>query len=361
MENELAPPAARSLAPLLRGEGGVRGAPTRELNREVSAVPGPSPARRSSRFAGRPLPAQTGRGERSAGASAPVRVALQLALGGEVHVAGVEAQLHVACVAEHALAAGSSMPTASADFAPSPSRPLLEQELAHAVHGRADSAALLVKARRRRPALSNILVVASWLSKPARSVPEAFAIASLAALPSSPCRGHHAPWSRTRRRPAPCRSSGLSFSVAVLTTIRSMISPGICEESNTFVGVGRASRISETMRVPGHHRGDVRRLEGGDHVGVGGVDDLDVLLGQPIALERARQQVVRHRELDEVDLLALDRRRARSCPSGSRASLPLEKSPTITRGGVDAAGGGDRQRVHVGHGHSRRRRRRCTG
>ena len=40
-------------------------------------------------------------------------------------------------------------------------------------------------------------------------------------------------------------NAGLSRSTAVLATIRSMISPGICEESNTDFASGDA-RISET-------------------------------------------------------------------------------------------------------------------
>ena len=49
---------------------------------------------------------------------------------------------------------------------------------------------------------------------------------------------YHAPTSALPR-------AGLSFSVAVLTTIRSMISPGICVESNTLWAPGMAT-ISDT-------------------------------------------------------------------------------------------------------------------
>ena len=106
------------------------------------------------------------------------------------------------------------------------------------------TAALWVKAS-ASAALSNSLVEASWPSNPARSVPEAFAIASLAALPSAPSAFIFAMVSYQMPTSA-LPKSGLSFSTAVLTTIRSMISPGICEESNTFLASGEP-RISETI------------------------------------------------------------------------------------------------------------------
>ena len=67
--------------------------------------------------------------------------------------------------------------------------------------------------------------------------------------------------------------------------------------------------------------------------------------------QRARQQIMRYRQLDHVDLAALD--------VGERLAF-LEHDAVIAvgevaddqRGGVDAAGGGDRQGVHVGHGHA---------
>ena len=47
------------------------------------------------------------------------------------------------------------------------------------------------------------------------------------------------------------------------------------------------------------------------------------------ALERARQQIMRDGELDEIDLLALDVLEL-SLSFRITASLPLEKSPTMT-------------------------------
>ena len=78
------------------------------------------------------------------------------------------------------------------------------------------------------------------------------------------------------------------------------------------------------MRVPGHRGRHVRRGEGGDDVGVGGVDDLDVLLGEADRLEAARQQVVGDRQLDEVDRWPLMSASFLLLPLSTMPSLPLE-------------------------------------
>ena len=143
-------------------------------------------------------------------------------------------------------------------------------------------------------------------------------------------------------------NAGFSFSVSVLTTIMSMISPGIFVEVEHLVGAWHLQNFGD-QRVPGDHGTHVGRAIGCDHVGVGGVDDGDVLLGQPDAFERARQKVVRDRQLDEVDLLARN---------VGESALVLEDHGVVAvgevaddqRGRIDAAAGGDRQRVHVGHG-----------
>lgn len=90
-----------------------------------------------------------------------------------------------------------------------------------------------------------------------------------------------------------------------------------------------SSEDRRNQRVPGDGGGDVRRLVGGDHVGVGRVDDGDVLLGQPNRVEPTRQQIVRNRQLDEIDLLTLD---SDEVPPSIRriASLPLEKSQMMS-------------------------------
>jgi hypothetical protein len=82
-------------------------------------------------------------------------------------------------------------------------------------------------------------VVASWALKPARSVPEAFAMLSRAAVvfASLPCISaivsYQAPTSALP-------SFGLAFSTSLLTIMRSRISPGVLLESNTSVVFGTA-------------------------------------------------------------------------------------------------------------------------
>ena len=142
--------------------------------------------------------------------------------------------------------------------------------------------------------------------------------------------------------------AGLAASVSVLTTIRSMISPGICELSNSSVAPGNGRDLGEE-RVPGHHVLDV--LGAGEHrddVGVGGVDDGHVLLGQARLLERAGQQVVGDAELDQVDALPvqLGHRLGRLADD---AVIAVGEVADDQRRAVDAAHRRDGQRVHVGH------------
>ncbi len=76
-------------------------------------------------------------------------------------------------------------------------------------------------------------------------MPEAAPIAARAAAPSGVSAVMRAMVSY--QMPASALPKlGLAFSVSVLATIRSMISPGICELSKTVVAPGRA-RISETI------------------------------------------------------------------------------------------------------------------
>ena len=76
-------------------------------------------------------------------------------------------------------------------------------------------------------------------------MPEALAIASLAAFAAGSLAvildsvSYQMPTSALAK-------SGLSLATAVFTTIRSMISPGICEESKTFLASGEP-RISVTI------------------------------------------------------------------------------------------------------------------
>ncbi len=105
------------------------------------------------------------------------------------------------------------------------------------------------------------------------------------------------------------------------------------------------------LGIPGHDRGRVLRLERGHDVGVRGIDGLDVLLLELDARQSPREQVVRHGQLDDVDLLALD--------VGQRLAL-LEHHAVVAvgevahddRAAVDPPCRGDRKRVHVGDGHA---------
>ncbi len=122
------------------------------------------------------------------------------------------------------------MPTASTVLAPSPSRPLSKENLRTRSILATSSGALA--AATAEAGVQYMKVVASWLLKVGRSVPEALAIAVSAAVASgvlaciSASVSYQAPTSALPR-------SGFSFSTLVLTTIRSRISPGVLLESNT--------------------------------------------------------------------------------------------------------------------------------
>src|SRR5216684_9319045 len=80
-------------------------------------------------------------------------------------------------------------------------------------------------------------VVANWRPKPLRSVPDALAIAVWAAWPAASFLNITA--SVSYQAPISALPNfGLAFSTAVLTTIRSRISPGILLESNTSCAFG---------------------------------------------------------------------------------------------------------------------------
>ncbi len=114
--------------------------------------------------------------------------------------------------------------------------------------------------------------------------------------------------------------------------------------------LGRVGLLEDRgdKRVPGHHRLHVVGGEGRDHVRVRGVDDAaEIGLGQPDAVERARQQVMRHRQFDEVDGLAFEPGQIDVALSDHRV-VAVGIIADDQRGGVHAAARGDRQRVHVG-------------
>ena len=93
-----------------------------------------------------------------------------------------------------------------------------------------------------RPGVANKCVVASCASKPAGSVPEALAIAARAAFAAASLRSMSAIVSYQAPTNA-LPSFGLAASVAVFTTIKSMISPGILLESNTSCAFGDANTL----------------------------------------------------------------------------------------------------------------------
>src|SRR5229473_332732 len=146
-------------------------------------------------------------------------------------------------------------------------------------------------------------VVLSWVSKPARSVPDNFAIASRAALPLSDWSFIRAMASYQIPTSALARL-GLSFNVSVLMTSRSSISgdlAGVVYQRRT-----RVSLHLQELRIPGHHRGGIGRLRGRHDIRIRSVDGLDILFLQFHGRQAARQQIVRHRQFDEIELLALD-------------------------------------------------------
>src|SRR5690606_36484929 len=104
------------------------------------------------------------------------------------------------------------------------------------------------------------------------------------------------------------------------------------------------------QRVPGGYRLHVAGGEGGDHVGVRRVHDLEVLLGQAGALQAAGQQVVGDRQLDQVDVHAPEVAQGLLLALDDDAVVAVGEVADDQRRAVHAAGGGDGQGVHVGHG-----------
>ena len=102
--------------------------------------------------------------------------------------------------------------------------------------------------------------------------------------------------------------------------------------------------------VPGGHGGHVVGGEGGHHVGIGGVDHLEVLLGQLGAFQAAGQQVVRHGQFHQIDVLALEVGQGLVLALDHDAVVAVGEVADDQGGAVHAAGGRDGQGVHVGHG-----------
>ena len=101
------------------------------------------------------------------------------------------------------------------------------------------------------------------------------------------------------------------------------------------------------QRVPGHRMRDLGRGVGRDDVGIGGIHDRHVALARADARQRAGEQVMRDGKLDQVHLAALQ--------AGDGIGLLRHDAVVAVgvvahdqRGGIDAAGRGNRQRVHAG-------------
>lgn len=90
--------------------------------------------------------------------------------------------------------------------------------------------------------------------------------------------------------------------------------------------------------IPGDDGGDVGRLVGGNHIGVGGVDDLHVALAELDAVERAGEQIMRDGIFDKIDVLALDIGKARLVLEDDGV-VAVRKVADDDGGRVDAAGG----------------------
>ena len=195
-----------------------------------------------------------------------------------------------------------------------PRMPWLEQEVAHQIHG-LRSSALLVNAtasagvvehlRRRELRVEAGEIGAGGLRHLVLGAP-------------CPCRRVRIirPIVSYQMPTSALPKSGLSFSVSVLTTMRSMISPGSAR-NRTPSWRPASARIVGDQRVPGHHRGRRRCVLKAATMSASEV--LTTLMSFSFSfdrIERPRQQVVRHRELDEVDLLALDVGERWPCPSG---------------------------------------------
>ncbi len=68
------------------------------------------------------------------------------------------------------------------------------------------------------------------------------------------------------------------------------------------------ARLAENLvqqRVPGDNVTHILRVVSRDHIRIAGVDHSDIALAQASRVQRAGQQIVRYRQLDQIDLLPL--------------------------------------------------------
>ena len=102
------------------------------------------------------------------------------------------------------------------------------------------------------------------------------------------------------------------------------------------------------QRIPGHGGGDIRGGVGGDNIGIRGVDDCDILLGEALGFQCPGQQVVGDAQLHQIDLLPLQI---------AQGTASLENNTVVAIGevaddqrrGVNATGRRYGQGIHIGH------------
>ena len=239
------------------------------------------------------------------------------------------------------------MPTASAEAAPLPNRPCAKENLRtrFMVVGRSDA---------RRKGDGGLRVGKQTRGVELRLVAGNVGAARLrheverGRRPPRPCAAS-SPSLRTRRRSRPCRGSGLSWSVWVLTTIRSMISPRIMLLSKTRFTFGTLSTATNcgfqvTTAFMSGVAAKVSTISASDVLTI-----VTSLFGKARRLQRPRQQIVRDRELDQADASTLEISQAGSVLEDN-AVVAVREVADDDGGSLDAGGGRDRQRVHVGHG-----------
>ncbi len=136
------------------------------------------------------------------------------------------------------------------------------------------------------------------------------------------------------------------------TTVRSRISPGICEELKSEVTPFCLSRIWDTMGFQ-VTTADARRIadESVGDIGIGGVDQADALdlIAQAVEGHGAVEQVFGDGLLDEQELLAGEVLEL-EVVAHQQGVVAVGVVADQDDGGGHAGGGGHIERFHVGHG-----------
>ena len=102
----------------------------------------------------------------------------------------------------------------------------------------------------------------------------------------------------------------------------------------------------QELRVPRHRGGDIGRGERTGNIRICGIDRPHIGHREACRFKRPGEQIMRHRQLDQIDLLSGD--------TGEIVGA-FEQDPVIAirivaddqGGGILPAGGGDGQRIHV--------------